>query len=293
MIKAVFKAMYRMLPFKKQLFSVVRTLWPGIPEKVYQHLHFKGLIRVKVADDKHFRIRHYGHEIENSIFWKGLRQGWERVSINLWTDLCKRADVILDIGANTGVYALIAKTVNPSARVYAFEPVHRVYERLQDNVRLNGYEIECLEQAASDKDGKAIIYDLPSDHIYSVTVNKNLHPEGSETIKTEIETVTLSSFIGSRNLDRIGLMKIDVETHEPEVLDGMGPFLKRFRPDMLIEVLNDEVAARIEERVKGLGYLYFNIDEEKSITRTDRITHSDYFNFLLCREDTAKALNLI
>ena len=37
-------------------------------------------------------------------------------------------------------------------------------------------------------------------------------------------------------------MKIDVETHEPAVLKGMGEYLRSFRPTMLIELLNDEVA---------------------------------------------------
>jgi FkbM family methyltransferase len=292
-MKKLLKAIYDLLPFKRELFLVIRALWPSIPERYYRHLHFKLPFRVRVDETHAFRTWHIGHEVENSLFWKGLYNGWEKVSIGIWAKLCRRADVVFDIGANTGVYALIAKSLRPGAKVYAFEPVPRVFERLQRNIRLNRYEVECVEKAVSDRNGKALIYDLPSDHIYSVTVNKNLHPAGSEVIEKEIETIALASFIESRHIDRIDLMKIDVETHEPEVLKGMGPYLEKFRPTLLIEVLNDEVAARIEPLVQGLGYLYFNIDENKSLTRTDHITHSDYFNYLLCDEETAKFLNLI
>jgi len=292
-MKTLLKSAYARLPFKKQAFQLVRLLYPSIPERIYQHLYFKGVIRVGVDDTHAFRIRHHGHQIENTLFWKGLRSGWEHVSMNLWTGLCRRSRVIFDLGANTGVYSLIAKAVQPEADVHAFEPVHRVFEKLVDNVRLNSYAITCYEQAVSDRNGKAIIYDLPTEHIYSVTVNKNLHPEGSDVIRTEIETVTMASVIEATGLTGIDLMKIDVETHEPEVLDGMGPYLERFRPAMLIEILNDDVAARVAERVEGLGYLYFNIDENKGVTRSERITHSDYYNFLFCDEATAKALNLI
>lgn len=41
-------------------------------------------------------------------------------------------------------------------------------------------------------------------------------------------------------------MKIDVETHEPEVLEGVGEYLKKFRPSLLIEILDDEITAKVQ-----------------------------------------------
>ena len=87
-------------------------------------------------------------------------------------------------------------------------------------------------------------------------------------------------------------MKIDVETHEVEVLQGMGKYLDLFRPAMLIEILNDEVGAGVEEMVKDKGYLYFNIDENAGLKKVDHIYKSDYYNYLLCDADTAKYLDL-
>ena len=291
-MKKIIRAIYQILPFKKEIFQLLKKVWSPSP-RIYRHLHFKAVIKVQAEPGKWFRMRHYGFEIENEIFWKGLENGWEKVSIGLWKQLCKNATVILDIGANTGIYSLVAKTLNPAATVYAFEPVDRVYEKLTANCRLNNFEIGCLEMAASNFNGKAIIYDTDDAHALSVTVNKNLHESGRKVLEKEIRTITLKSFIEDKNISRIDLMKIDVETHEPEVLEGFGEYLARFKPAMLIEILNDEVGARVSGMITGLDYLYFNIDENKGIRQVQTIEHSDYYNYLLCNKATALQLKLI
>ncbi|MGZ6520119.1 MAG: FkbM family methyltransferase, partial [Bacteroidia bacterium] len=143
------------------------------PENIYRHLYFEDVFTVKSESYK-FLITHYGFQLENEIFWKGLTNGWEKVSMKLWIELSKKSAVILDIGANTGIYSLVSKTVNPTAEVFAFEPVERIYNKLEKNNKLNNYDIHCFELALSDKNGEAIIYDPLTPHVYSVAVNKNI-----------------------------------------------------------------------------------------------------------------------
>ncbi|EMR03704.1 FkbM family methyltransferase [Cesiribacter andamanensis] len=292
MIKPILRSIYRQLPFKKQLFHIIRKFWKPHPS-LYQHLHFQGVFKVPIDKDHSFLMRHYGYQIENELFWSGIQGGWEKESLGIWVALCQNATTILDIGANTGIYALIAKTVNPHSRIYAFEPVKRVYEKLVANNTLNGYDILCLEKAVSDADGEAIIYDLPSEHVYSVTVNKNLNAPTTSTIETRIRTIKLASFIEENGLDSIDLIKVDVETHEPEVLKGMEHYLQKFQPTLLIEVLTEEVADQLNTLLKDLPYLYFNIDENKGIRQVNQIGKSDYYNFLCCDHATASMLKLL
>lgn len=290
-MRTAFKKIYAALPFRKEVLTCIRTLFTP-PERIYRHLHFKGIFRVK-AGQSSFLVHHYGFKVENEIFWKGLEGGWEKESFSLWRKLCERSSVILDIGANTGIFALIAGAVNPAARIFAFEPVERVYDKLEHNIRLNKFNITPVKKALSDTDGTAIIYDDHEEHIYSVTVNKSLRSPGTDIRPVEISIMKLSTFIHDNRIDRIDLMKIDVETHEPEVLAGMEEYLDMFRPAMLVEVLNDEAGMRIEKLVSGKDYLFFNIDEARGPQLVQRITASCSFNYLLCNRKTAGALGLL
>lgn len=289
-MKKIFKFLYSLLPLKKEIFTVIKQI-KAPPHSVYQHLHFKDPFDVPV-EDKVFKIHHFGFQVENEIFWKGLQGGWEKVSIGLWIELCRKSNCIIDAGANTGIYSLIAKTLNPQARVYAFEPVKRVFEKLELNCRLNKYDISSEEVALSNYDGYATIYDQPTEHIYSVTVNKNLSHEDVAVIPTQVRTIKLSSYIEENNVSKIDLVKIDVETHEAEVLQGFEPYLTRMRPALLIEILNDTIGKKVEKVLQGKGYLYFDIDEINPPKQVRNITKSSSFNYFICSEETASELNL-
>jgi len=291
-MKKFLKSIYRAIPFKKTLFLALKKIWHP-PERIYRHFHFQDVFTVEVEKDSAFLMRHYGFVIENDIFWAGVTGGWEKKSLSLWIELSKTANVIVDVGANTGIYSLISKCINPNATVLAFEPVSRVYEKLITNIRLNNYDISAFKIALSDKTGEATIYDTEDEHTYSVTVNQNRNIESVKTIPVTIQTFTLDDHIKKFNLPGIDLIKIDVETHEPEVLQGYKEHLYLHKPVLLVEVLNDEVGEKIQEIVAPLNYLYFNISEEKGIRQVSRITQSDDYNYLLCNSDTARRLKLI
>jgi FkbM family methyltransferase len=292
MIK-IFKKVYSFIPFKKQIFQTIRLFWVP-PHSVYKHFHFTGTIKLKVDNGASFFMKHYGMEIENDFFWKGLTGGWEKISMKYWMMLSRNAKVVLDIGANTGVYSLCAKAINPSSKVYAFEPLKQMFTKLVLNNEINHYDIACIEKAASDKNGKTVIYETGIDHVAAASLNIETRQYGDLDVETEIDAITLDSFIEEYNIEKVDLVKMDVETHEPNVLEGYKKFLKQHRPDLLIEVLTDEVGHKLQEILDGLNYHYFNIDDKKGIVRrTDIITKSDYSNYLVCTRESAKQLKLI
>lgn len=292
-MKKILKKIYFSFPFKKQIFEAIRSIW--VPShSIYKHLYFTGVIKIKADDKASFKMMHYGTEIENDFFWKGITNGWEKISMKYWIELSRSAKIVLDIGANTGVYSLTTKAINPTAQVYAFEPLKKMFKKLELNKKLNKYNIDCIEKAASDKSGKAIIYENGSDHLAAATLNAETKLYSELNIETEIETITLDDFIGSNNIGKIDLVKMDVETHEPNVLDGYRHLLSIHRPDFLIEVLTDEVGTRLQQIFQDLGYYYFNIDDKMgTIRKTDVITKSDYFNYLVCTKESAIKLRLI
>ncbi|MBK9285310.1 MAG: FkbM family methyltransferase [Sphingobacteriaceae bacterium] len=269
----ILKSFYRIIPFKREIYSVLKIFWRP-KESVYKHLYFKQAFQVKINHTKKFKI-HNGYQLENEIFWEGLTGKWEKESIKLWMRLCEFSNHIYDIGANTGIYALIAKTINPNAKVYAFEPQPLFFKLLQKNIELNNYDIKAYRNAVSNLDGNIVIEDyLIENH----TIN--------------VEALQLDSFVQKNNLKSIDLLKIDVEAHEPQVLEGFMKNLAQFKPTFLIEVLNEAVADYIYHAVNKYEYLYFNIDENKGIRQTKKIEKSDYLNYLLCSKETAKKLGL-
>jgi FkbM family methyltransferase len=201
--------------------------------------------------------------------------------------LCRQSDYIFDVGSNTGIYALVAKAARPDAHVFAFEPVERVYKKLRQNIDINGFYIHSYQTAISNATGTAHIYDTNTEHTLSVAVNKDVNVTSDKTFKVEIETITLDDFIDSNKLPKVDLLKLDVETHEVEALEGFKKYLHAYKPDMLIEILDDKVAKGIGEIINGLGYRYFNIDENKGIKEVSELGKSDYYNFLICSEATA------
>ncbi len=292
-MKQLLAKAYKLIPFKKHLFGVIKLFWIP-PHSVYKHLHFTGTIKIKADNAASFYMKHYGMEIENDFFWKGLTGGWEKISMKYWILLCRNAKVIVDIGANTGVYSLTAKAINPSAKVYAFEPLKQMFRKLTLNNELNKYNIDCIEKAASDRNGKAIIYETGTDHVAAASLNAETRQYGDLNTETEIEAITLDTFIQANDIGKIDLIKMDVETHEPNVLEGYKQFMSLHRPDFLIEVLNDGVAEKLQPLFDGLEYYYFNIDDKQgTIRKTDRIMKSDYFNYLVCTKESAQQLKLI
>jgi FkbM family methyltransferase len=288
-MKEVLKRIYPFIPLKQQLFRAVKFF--GTPsERVYRHLHFEGDFSVRLDSDHSFRIRHHGFELENTIFWQGLRSGWEATSIDVWMKLARRSTVIFDVGANTGIYSLIARCLNTEAKVYAIEPIRRVYEKLLINAQLNEFDIECFAFAASDRDGFAMIYDSPGDHTYSSTFHDEIF-ENEEFEQIEVPVMRLETFIRDHKTGDVDLIKLDIEGHEPAALLGLGSCLTRCRPTILIEILTDEVGQAVERTVQDCGYNYFYINEESGLVEPVReLTRRKYYNYLLAREDAIATL---
>lgn len=285
-----FRNVYRTIPAKQPLFSFIKSLLP-IPYSLYRNLRFKGVIKVNIGSNS-FKIHtDYDKYVETKLFWKGVEAKYEKMSYDLWMNLSKKSSVILDVGANTGIYSLISKTVNPKAEVFAFEPMPDVYQQLETNEKLNNYGIHCLELAASNENGTADIYTNPEEKLYTSTLNSENTVENS--IKTTIKTITLKTWIKENNISNIDLMKVDVESFEPQVMEGMGEFLKQMRPTMLMEILSNEVGLEVEKHLEGCDYIYFNLDEETKPIQVPHLKAEGYLNHLICSKETAQELGIL
>ncbi len=127
-----------------------------IPKSIWKWLPVGITFSVRLPDGStFFYVGSEGDHIARRLFWGGLTH-----FDPMWTvfyGIAQRSDVILDIGANTGAYTLVACAANSNCKVIAFEPVPRVFERLHQNLETNKLEnrVEARQEAVSNFEGSA------------------------------------------------------------------------------------------------------------------------------------------
>ncbi len=279
---------YNIFPFKKYLCVFLRKV--KVPHRLfYKDFKFQGTFDVKI-ENKKFKIVHYGGTIENETFWNGLFNTWENDTGWLWIELCAISNVIFDIGANTGIYSLVAKTINTTSKVYSFEPSNHTYTKLQQNNLINKFDIKCEQLALSSSTGEQTFFDTPDHNQTSASLSPKKLKEWSgyegDIVEYKVRTITLSDYIELNNINKIDLIKLDIEMHEPEAIKGLGKYLLIFKPIVIIEVLSQEVANKLNSIIPLDNFDIFHLREEKVAVKQDFFSvHPDLWNYVIFHKD--------
>ena len=275
---------WKINPLKQPSAFFIKKL-PLPIDKLYKDLKFNGEFTIKVDSQKSFKMIHHFHTtIENEVFWKGIDNGWEKHTIHIWKYFSEQSNFIFDVGANTGLFSLLSKTINLAATIYSFEPSRRTFEKLKKNLEINQFKNIILNNTAlSNKNSTATFFDYDSEHQYSASLNQQMsidRPEGKK-LNYQVKTQTFDSYISENNILGVDLLKIDVEMHEPEVLEGMKESISKFRPVIIIEILNDTVANYTNTFFSNKNYLFYIIDETQGLISTHKMHSHNSNNCLL------------
>jgi amino acid adenylation domain-containing protein/FkbM family methyltransferase len=153
-------------------------------------------------------------------------------------------DCVFDVGANIGLFTLFVHQRCRGARVFAFEPIPPTFAVLQENVRLYGLDVKAYECGVSDKAGVAEFTFYPeasaSSGMYADVLEEGkvsrafIENKGElgryadellegrfEAERYECRLRTLSEVIAEERVERIDLLKVDVEKSELDVLRGL------------------------------------------------------------------------
>jgi FkbM family methyltransferase len=194
----------------------------------------------------------------------------------------RSGDIFVDVGANVGLYSLIAaRCVGPSGKIYAFEPTHKIYGRLFDNVNLNGFNnIRCFQLALSDKKDVAPFYLSEDGHD---AWNSFAPPIAGHSFSKEmIHCETWDNFASQHALfGKITMMKLDVEGWETRFLSGASRFLSRNDAPLLQVEFTDEAARAagssskaLYHALEDLGYRIYTYDFKDRKLRSDPVRDS-------------------
>ena len=160
----------------------------------------------------------------------------------IWTDAIKleTAPLVVDVGANAGIFTHLLWSLKPDAEIIAFEPLPRMNLKIRTWGQQTAANLKLFQLAVSDRCGFArFCADAENDATASLQL-VNDRRKGFQ-----VETVTLDSALPDRP---IFLIKIDVEGFEPEVLAGSQKVIQNTR-FLLIEAHSKLARDRLVERL--------------------------------------------
>ena len=181
--------------------------------------------------------------------------------------------VVVDGGANCGIYSVAAgRLAGPSGRVIAFEPGAETFSVLRRNIHLNHLtNVRAYCAALSDKDGTARLYHHKhGPNSFSLALPKNAVIDSEEVV-----TRTLDEVIREEGIDRVGLIKLDVEGAEELALRGAAQVTAHSHPTIIFEV-NAAAAKQLSLAPSGAwdllrtwGYRFFFLTKSGDLGALD------------------------
>jgi FkbM family methyltransferase len=173
--------------------------------------------------------------------------------LGIWLEALRPGDVVLDVGANIGVYSIRAgKRVGPNGRVLAFEPLPAALDKLKRNIYHNNLNnITVLELAVGDYEGEATLYEGERQSSASF-FRSTCGPSHNVQVRT------IDSVVNELHLMRVDWVKMDIEGAEATALAGMEETLIRFSPSILFE--NGDSAKDCITFLHRQGYLIGQYD---------------------------------
>lgn len=207
-----------------------------------------------------------------------LEGQWEPDISRWWAYLAQSAQAILDVGAHCGYYSLIARRYAPAnAMIYALEPnpvMCKQYERNMELNHLNGFQLAQI--AASQSSGTQTLH-----------IRSTLEPGASSVFdipyadeSLTVPTVSLDDYCDAQHIERVDLLKMDIEGAEESAIQGMSRGLKQGRYRVLLMELHPRnlvsgVAALLDQLCLA-NYLIYEPGPRLAIPVADHELHGTY-----------------
>jgi FkbM family methyltransferase len=173
-----------------------------------------------------------------------------------------RAAAFFDVGAHIGLYSAMISAVyaGHGVRTFAFEPTPDTARICRAVRKYNRLDYAVVETAVSGEPGEAVLY-LSDKTESSNSLNPGFREHTQEVV---VPVTTLDAFAIQTGVDPY-LVKIDVETQEPQVIRGALDLIERARPWIICEILPEVDPDSLTEllaRLTDLGYAFVQLTPE-------------------------------
>ena len=181
---------------------------------------------------------------------------WSEPEITLLSQILKPGDVVVDAGANIGAHAVpFARRVGPTGRVYAFEPQPRIHHLLGANAFLNGLgQIRPIHAGLGARHSIAAFPDrqeVAGRNFGGVQLAPFMTGDSAAAGVQKVPVGPLDEML---HLDRLRLIKADVEHMELDLIEGAAQTIRRHQPVIFLENGDPAETEALTEAMARFGY---------------------------------------
>lgn len=171
--------------------------------------------------------------------------------------------VFLDIGGHHGAFSAIVayelKKNNLKGSIFTFEPSEENRNFLIRNLEKNNLTefVTLIPKGVSDHSGKQSFFES-TDNSCNTLLDKEVEDYNS------IEVISLDDFC--KDFKRVDLIKMDIQGGEYEALLGAEKILKKFKPILLVEIMNYTVTSQKSKSfLQSIGYNLYYLDKDSNL----------------------------
>ncbi len=188
---------------------------------------------------------------------KAITRQHHRELIPILRPLLPEDGIVLDVGAHAGQMAKLFAGMVPRGRVYAFEPGAYALAVLRPTVALRGRGRIAIEPIALGAEAGTLTITTPIKRSGSFGFGLTHLGAGDEAhaFRHEVEVDTIDRFVAARGLNRLDMIKADIEGWELRMLSGAVDALTRLRPVLQLEVVGSHLARAGDTRDALWGFL--------------------------------------
>jgi FkbM family methyltransferase len=225
-------------------------------------------------------LRQHGNDQAAEAMARGGWFGYEAPLPDLVVESVRhRPGAFFDIGANTGLYGLLALRARRDVDVYAFEPYPPVREKLEDNLMLNyrSHRIRIIDAAVAETSGHVSLF-IPEPTYELVETSCSLLPDfkddSAPAAELTVPCVTLDEFWHEIKQPNVSAIKVDAEGADVRVLEGAVELLSEKRPILFYEVLPGADFPRLRHVADSVNYMDARLNQ-REIILGDEIRYDD------------------
>jgi FkbM family methyltransferase len=135
----------------------------------------------------------------------------------------KDEDTVIDVGAHIGLFSLFASQFCKKGKIFSFEPIKENFELLKENIRINDItNISLFNEAISNTTSKITLYQNEDEagHSKFIKTSKSI----------QVNSKAFKEFIDEREIEKCGLLKLDCEGSEYEIIESLPPkYFEKFK----------------------------------------------------------------